>query len=337
MSKFKSIFTRVHLPNDVKEQLETVFSQYQRDDGDTLRALITRTHAVLCKNTSIASIPTDVSNRPSQRIAVKADAGMPRSSQELLGDIFETLDTLLIDTLANPSNVELFDQLKSDLRELFTKLLKKISTTESEVETLKARVSRLELTQSDVNDIRMGNVANRLRNKFIRYIKPNLSRRDARYERIQDFQCDDKFVDLNQLIQSDDPTMKLLDVARSIKVLGNHRATKAHDEAPMSVEEIEELLASYISSNDKYLGEQATVVVHYLKIMAQNMHEPLIVNLQSCLPRNMPEHAFFCLIFCVQSFSSWRWIFFFSCQTFSFVNKVRALVESTKLNDNRSY
>ena len=57
------------------------------------------------------------------------------------------------------------------------------------------------------------------------------------------------------------------------------RVEKAHYEYPMSNEEIDSIVAELISFSDQYLSQQATVVVRFLKISAEHMNEPLIVDL----------------------------------------------------------
>jgi hypothetical protein len=47
----------------------------------------------------------------------------------------------------------------------------------------------------------------------------------------------------------------------------------------MSNDEIHSILAEFIFCSDQYLRQQATVVVRFLKILAEHMNEPLIVDL----------------------------------------------------------
>lgn len=46
--------------------------------------------------------------------------------------------------------------------------------------------------------------------------------------------------------------MTVFDVARSINALTKQRATKANDETPIPIEDIEEVLSNYVSSNDPH-------------------------------------------------------------------------------------
>ena len=266
------------MPNAVREELESIFAEYERDDEDTLRALVERTHDVLWNNIRISSV-SGAPNRPSEGTTIKTGTVIARSSQELLNDIVEQLDILLIETLIDTSDIERFDLVKRDLRELFTTLTKEISSLKNEVGTLKVQLSRIEIMETNASIIQMGHIANQLRNKMIRFIKPTLSIRAARDEYLQSVQSEKRFADLTNLIQTHDPTMTVFDVARSITALTKQSATKAHDEKPMPIENIEEVLCNYVSSTDRYLGEQAKIVVRYLKILAQNLREPLIVDL----------------------------------------------------------
>jgi hypothetical protein len=47
----------------------------------------------------------------------------------------------------------------------------------------------------------------------------------------------------------------------------------------MSNDEIHSILAEFIFCSDQYLRQQATVAVRFLKILAEHMNEPLIVDL----------------------------------------------------------
>ncbi len=61
--------------------------------------------------------------------------------------------------------------------------------------------------------------------------------------------------------------------------LEKQRVEKAHYEHPMSNDKIDSILAEFISCSDQYLRQPATVVVRFLKILAEHMNEPLIVDL----------------------------------------------------------
>ena len=76
------------------------------------------------------------------------ETGIARSSQELLNDIVEHLDILLMETLIDATDIERFDLVKRDLRELLTILTKEISSLKNEVGTLKAQLSRLEIMET---------------------------------------------------------------------------------------------------------------------------------------------------------------------------------------------
>ncbi|CAF5051942.1 unnamed protein product, partial [Rotaria sp. Silwood1] len=95
---------------------------------------------------------------------------------------------------------------------------------------------------------------------MIRYIKPGLSKRAARDERIYSLQGEEKFPDLTDLIKKYDPKLTIFDLARSVNALKKQRVEKAHDEHPMSSDEIDSILTEFISGNDQYLSQQATVV-----------------------------------------------------------------------------
>jgi hypothetical protein len=92
-------------------------------------------------------------------------------------------------------------------------------------------------------------------------------------------QGEEKIPDLTDLIKKDDPNLTVFDLARSINALEKHRVEKAHYEHPMSNDKIDSILAEFISWNDQYLRQQATVMVRFLKILAEHMNEPLIVDL----------------------------------------------------------
>ncbi|CAF4667202.1 unnamed protein product [Rotaria sp. Silwood2] len=96
---------------------------------------------------------------------------------------------------------------------------------------------------------------------MIRYIKSGLSKRAARDEYIYSLQGEEKFPGLTDLIKKHDPQLTVFDVARSINALKKQRVEKAHDEHPMSSDEIDSILTEFISCNDQYLRQQATVVV----------------------------------------------------------------------------
>jgi hypothetical protein len=56
---------------------------------------------------------------------------------------------------------------------------------------------------------------------------------------------------------------------------------RAHDEHPMSPEQIDSILDEFIADDDdEYLSQQATVVFRFLKILSKHPNEPLIVNLK---------------------------------------------------------
>jgi hypothetical protein len=234
--------------------------------------LVERTHHFFCKN--INRLPmSDVENDPSQR-TIKT-----KNHHELLDEMIEQLNIVLMEFSTNTNEIERFDLIKCDLRELFLNFMKEMPSLKKEVATLKDRVSQLEIIETDANDIQMGNIAAQLRNKIIRYIKPNLSKRAARDEHLQSLLSEKRGVDLTHLIQTHDPTMTASDISRSISALMKRRAIKAHDEMSIPVKNIEHVLDNYVAANDQYLGEQAMVVVKYLKILADDLHEPLIVDL----------------------------------------------------------
>ena len=111
------------------------------------------------------------------------------NTQELLNKIIEEIDVLLAEVCTNLSDINRFDVIKGDLRALFNELQKDIWSLKNEMGVMKnefcamrARVSKLETVECDVNVIRMGNLGTQLRNKMIRFIKPELSKRAARDE-----------------------------------------------------------------------------------------------------------------------------------------------------------
>ena len=209
------------------------------------------------------------------------------NTQELLNKIIEEIDVLLAEVCTNLSDINRFDVIKGDLRALFNELQKDIWSLKNEMGVMKnefcamrARVSKLETVECDVNVIRMGNLGTQLRNKMIRFIKPELSKRAARDEFLDHLQGEAKFTNLSELIKRHDPNLTVFDIARAINSLSKERARKAHQEDPIPSETVDVILSEFISSHDEYLGEQAILVVRFLKLLAESLHEPLIVHLE---------------------------------------------------------
>jgi hypothetical protein len=262
----------------IKQQLECLLGQYTNDDEISLRMLIEQTYDLIFQNSKSSS----KSNRPketSERTKSTTGTVKQKTTQELLNDIIDQLDVLLAEIIPGDNDFSSFDIVKTKLRELFIQLEKKISMLENDVSVLKSRVSALEEMETNINAIHMGNIASQLRNKIIRFIKPSISKRAARDEYIYSLQGEEKFSDLTDLIKRHDPNLTVFDLARSINALKKQRVEKAHDEYPMSNDKIDSILAEFISCSDQYLKQQATVVVFFLKILAEHLHEPLIVDL----------------------------------------------------------
>ncbi|CAF0791675.1 unnamed protein product [Rotaria sp. Silwood1] len=266
------------LPSTFKQQLESLLGQYTNDDEISLRMLIEQTYVLMFENNKSSSefnAPKEASE------CTKSIEGTvkQKTTQQLLNDIIDQFDALLAEMIADEDDLIRFDIVKIDLRQLFIQMEKNISTLENDVGVLKSRVLALEEMESNINVIQMGNIAFQLLNKMIRYIKPGLSKRAARDERIYSLQGEEKFPDLTDLIKKYDQKLTIFDLARSINALKKQRVENAHDEHPMSSDEIDSILTEFISGNDQYLSQQATVVVRFLKILAGHLNEPLIVDL----------------------------------------------------------
>ena len=167
--------------------------------------------------------------------------------EEKTQKIFNEFDEYLAEIVTDENDLSRFKNVKMKLRELFIEFELKIGTLQNDVYLLKSWVSILERMESDINAIHMGDMGAQLRNKMIRYIKPNLSKRAARDEQLCSFQ--------------------------------KNRIEKAHYEQSMTNDQIDSILNEFLSCNDQYLKEQATLVVRFLKILADHIHELPIVDL----------------------------------------------------------
>jgi hypothetical protein len=149
-----------------------------------------------------------------------------------------------------------------------------------EVDDLMSQKWALGITETNTNVIHMGNIANQLLNKMIRFMKPNLSKRAASDADIYGLRKEKKFEELTDFIKKYEAKLSVFDLVRSINVLKKEHVEKAHDEHPISDGEIDSILAGFISCNDQYLNEHAKVVVGFLKILAGHLNESCIVDLR---------------------------------------------------------
>jgi hypothetical protein len=108
---------------------------------------------------------------------------------------------------------------------------------------------------------------------------PELSKRAARDEDLEYHQSSNKFMELNNFIKTYWSNLTAMDIARSIRSLKRQRSKFAHDETTISSKNIDAILQEFISCNDEYLNEQAKTIVYFLKLLAELMQEPLIVDL----------------------------------------------------------
>ncbi|CAF4164804.1 unnamed protein product [Rotaria magnacalcarata] len=150
---------------------------------------------------------------------------------------------------------------------------------QKQISALESRVSSLEDLENNGNIIKMGNIAAKLRNKLVRFIKPNLSYRAARDEYIALIQSEDRYQQLSSFIREHDANLSVSDLARQIKALLSVRVSKAHEEVPMSESEVDMVLYDYAAQCDEYTKQAASTVVRFLKILSEYLSEPLIVNL----------------------------------------------------------
>ncbi len=241
--------------------------------------VIVRFHFLFFQINTPARNELNTPKEASERTKSTTEIVKQKTTQELLNDFTDQFDVLLVEIITDENNFSRFDIGKTKLRELFIQLEKKISMLENDVDVLKSRVLVLERMETNVNAIQMGNIAFQLRNKMIRFIKSALSKRAACDEYIYSLFGEEKFPDLTDLIKKHDPNLTVFGLVRSINALKKQRVEKAHDEHPMSNDKIDSILAEFISCSDQYLGQQATVVVRFLKILAEHMNEPLIVDL----------------------------------------------------------
>jgi hypothetical protein len=212
---------------------------------------------------------------------VKSSSGTinKATSQQLLNVIFEEFDILLADALPTGDDLCQFNTVKDKLRELFNNLIKQNHLLQNQLTDLEARLSSLEQLESDSNVIKMGNIGLQLRNKLIRFIKPNLSYRAARDEHLSMLQTEERYQELANFIKRHDSNVKISDLARCIRTLQRARVSKAHDETPLSNSDIDSILQEYLSNADQESKQAATMVVHFLTILSNHLTEPLIVDL----------------------------------------------------------
>jgi hypothetical protein len=205
------------------------------------------------------------------------------SAQVMLNSVLDKFDILLAEVIRNLADIDQFRSLKSELRQLFNYLEKEILTLKNDFRdtkrSMEQRISDLESAEKDVNVIRIGNVAGQLRNKMIRFVLPDLSIRAARDENFEFLHEEPRFAELSELIRTRTPNLKTSIVVRAINALRKERVQKAHNEEPLSAEQLDIVLAEFVKSHDPYLAEQATVVVKYLKVFAETLNEPLIVDM----------------------------------------------------------
>ena len=260
----------------MKEECELVLSHYTNDDS-SLRFLIQDIYNILVgdkKNRSELDAEED-----SERTTFRTQLSKEEKPQKIFNGISNEFDVYLAEIVTDENDLSSFKMLKIKLRELFIEFERKINTLQNEIQLMKSRVSRLERMESDINAIHMENMGAQLRNKMIRFIKPNLSKRAARDEELFSLQGEERFKHLTTLIQNYEPNFNVFDLARSINAVEKNRVEKAHYEQPMTNDQIDSILNEFLSCNDQYLKEQAALVVRFLKILADHMHESPIVDL----------------------------------------------------------
>ncbi|CAF1603240.1 unnamed protein product, partial [Didymodactylos carnosus] len=170
--------------------------QYSDNDRDKLPKLVNQIPIVLTKNKEkISQTSTQIRqptferprhlSDPDTRATTTFERPRHRSetinkaaSQQLLNAIFEEFDILLADALPAADDLCQFNAVKDKL--IDSNLMKQNDLLQNQITGLEARLSSLEQLESDSNIIRMGNIGLQLRNKLIRFIKPDLSYRTAR-------------------------------------------------------------------------------------------------------------------------------------------------------------
>ncbi|CAF1598652.1 unnamed protein product, partial [Didymodactylos carnosus] len=215
VQKFKYIVSYVPCSKTIKHELELVLGQYSDDDPDELPKLVNQLHNVLTKNKEkISKTSTQIGAsdlvKSSSRTINKA------TSQQLLNAIVEEFDILLGDALPTGDDLCQFNDVKDKLRELFNNLMKQNHVVQNQITGLEARLSSLEELETDSNIIMMGNIGLQLRNKLIRFIKPDLSYRTARDEHLSMLQTEERYQELTNFIKGHDSNVKISDLARCI-------------------------------------------------------------------------------------------------------------------------
>ena len=238
--------------------------------------LIISTHDLLTKNDPSASRTTAETRTG---VIPAAESVNEVSNQKSLNKIFDEFEILLHEAVSDQNLLSTFEAIKEKLRQLFIHMEKQINGLKREITVLESRVTSLERLEKDDNVIKMGNLALQLRNKLVRFIKPNLSYRAARDEYVASLQTEERYLQLTNLIKIHDPDLSVSDLARQIKTLLNDRVSKAHDETPMSETDIDAVLREYGENSDAYSAEAARTVVRFLKLFADYLKEPLVVSL----------------------------------------------------------
>ncbi|CAM4752094.1 unnamed protein product [Rotaria magnacalcarata] len=223
IKKFKDIVSHLPVTKPLKQQLEALLNQYNEDDSNALPMLILETHDLLRKNNTN---PTKSIKQTEASALIKSTSKTVNemTNQQLLNEIFD--------------NFEFFLQISA----------------------LESRVSSLEDLENNGNIIKMGNIAAKLRNKLVRFIKPNLSYRAARDEYIALIQSEDRYQQLSSFIREHDANLSVSDLARQIKALLSVRVSKAHEEVPMSESEVDMVLYDYAAQCDEYTKQAASTV-----------------------------------------------------------------------------
>jgi hypothetical protein len=152
------------------------------------------------------------------------------SNQELLNKIFDEFDTLLQEAVSDDHYSSKFETIKEKLRQLFNNLQKQNHALQEQIFALESCVPSLEQFENDDNVIKMGNIATQLKNKLVRFIKPNLSYRAARDEYLALLQSHERYQQLNNYIKQHESDLSVSNLARLIKTLLTIRVSKGHNE-----------------------------------------------------------------------------------------------------------
>ena len=269
--------SQLPISKPLKKKMDSLLRQYHEDNLNSLQMLIISTHDLLTKNDPSASRTTAETR---MLVIPTSESASEVSNQKSLNEIFDEFEILLDEAVSDQNYLSTFEPIKEKLRDLFIHMEKQNSQLQRKINALECRVSALERLEKDDNVIRMGNIALQLRNKMVRFIKPNLSYRAARDEHVASLQTEERYQQLTNLIKMHDTDSSVSDLARQIRTLLNDRVSKAHDETPMSETDIDSVLREYGEQSDEYSAQAAKTVVRFLKLLSEYLKEPLIVSLE---------------------------------------------------------